>query len=50
MRHEVRFRELGKGEAEVTVIEYGWEARPMMEMSKTGLERCLDKMAALHAE
>ena len=47
MRHEVTFRELGKDKTEVTVIEYGWPLGPMMEMSKTGLEQCLDKMAAL---
>jgi uncharacterized protein YndB with AHSA1/START domain len=47
MRHEVIFRELGKDKTEVRVIEYGWAVCPMMEMSKTGLEQCLDKMAAL---
>ena len=47
MRHEVLFKELGKDKTEVRVIEYGWPVCPMMEMSKTGLEQCLDKMAAL---
>ena len=47
MRHEVIFRELGKDRTEVRVIEYGWPVCPMMEMSKRGLEQCLDKMAAL---
>jgi hypothetical protein len=50
MRHEVQFRELGKDESEVTVIEYGWTVGPMMEGSRMGLEQCLDKMAALYAE
>jgi len=50
MRHEVQFREMGKDASEVTVIEYGWTVGPMMEMSKMGLEQCLDKMAALYAE
>ncbi len=50
MRHEVGFRALGKDESEVTVIEYGWTAGPLMEMPKMGLEQCLDKMAALYAE
>ena len=46
MRYEVIFRELGNDKTEVTVIEYGWPVCPMMEMSKAGLEQCLDKMAA----
>ena len=47
MRHEVSFRKLGRDKAEITVIEYGWPVGPMMEMSKTGLEQCLDKMAVV---
>jgi uncharacterized protein YndB with AHSA1/START domain len=47
MRHEVIFRELGTDETKVKVIEYGWPVCRMLEMSKTGLEQCLDKMAAL---
>ncbi len=47
MRHEVIFKILGKDRTEVTVIEHSWTVGPMMEMSKTGLEQCLDKMAAL---
>ena len=47
VRNEVTFKELGKGKTEVTVTEYGWTVGPIMEMSKLGLEQCLDKMAAL---
>jgi hypothetical protein len=50
MRNEVTFKELAKNETEVTVTEYDWMVGPMMEMSKTGLEQCLDKMAALFAK
>jgi hypothetical protein len=28
------------------VAEYNWTVGQMMEMSKVGLEQCLDKMAA----
>ena len=49
-RHEVAFNDLGNGKTEVTVTEYGWTAGQMMEMSRMGLEQCLDKMAALFAE
>jgi uncharacterized protein YndB with AHSA1/START domain len=50
VRNEVTFKELGKNRTEVTVTEYGWTVGPIMDMSKTGLEQCLDKMAALFAE
>jgi len=47
MRHEVTFKELGEAKTEMTVTEYGWAVGAMREMSKMGLEQCLDKMAAL---
>ena len=50
VRHEVAFKELGKDRTEVTVTEHGWVAGRMMEMSRMGLEQCLDKMAALFAK
>ena len=50
MRHEVTFKEAGKDKTEVTVTEYAWPVGPLMEMSKLGLEQCLDKMAALFAK
>jgi uncharacterized protein YndB with AHSA1/START domain len=50
MRHEVAFRELGKDKTEVTVTEYGWPVGQLMEMSRMGLEQCLDKMAALFGQ
>ncbi len=46
-RHEVTFKELAKNRTEVTVTEYDWKVGSMMEMSKRGLEECLDKMAAI---
>jgi uncharacterized protein YndB with AHSA1/START domain len=50
MRNEVTFKELAKNKTEVTVTEYDWKVGPMVEMSKTGLEQCLDKMAAFFAK
>ena len=47
VRNEVAFKELGEDKSEVTVTEYGWTVGRMMEMSKLGLEQCLDKMEAL---
>ena len=49
MRHEVTLKKLAKNKTEVTVTEYGWKIGPMMEMSKKGLEQCLDKMASIFA-
>ena len=50
VRHEVTFNDLGNGKTEVTVTEYGWTVGQLMEMSKMGLEQCLDKLAAVFAE
>ncbi len=50
VRNEVTFKDLGKDKTEVTVTEYGWMVGQLMEMSKMGLEQCLDKMAALFAK
>jgi uncharacterized protein YndB with AHSA1/START domain len=47
MRNTVTFRAVGDNKTELTVTEYGWEEGQMMEMSRTGLEQCLEKMAAI---
>ncbi|HEY0738638.1 MAG TPA: SRPBCC domain-containing protein [Herpetosiphonaceae bacterium] len=47
--HSVTFKSVGQRETELTITEYSWPVGPMMEMSKLGLEQCLDKMAALLA-
>ena len=47
VRNDVTFKELAKNRTQITVTEYGWRDGPMMEMSKKGLEQCLDKMAAI---
>jgi uncharacterized protein YndB with AHSA1/START domain len=44
--HTVTFKDVGNGQTEMTVTEYGWTVGHMMEMSKLGLNQCLDKMAA----
>jgi len=43
--HAVTFKALGDGQTELTVIEHGWTEGQMMEMSRMGMEQCLDKMA-----
>lgn len=45
-RQVATFKDLGNGKTELTVTEYGWTPGQMMEMSKMGMNQCLDKMAA----
>jgi uncharacterized protein YndB with AHSA1/START domain len=44
--HVVTLTALREDKTEVAVAEYGYEAGPVLEMSRTGQEQCLDKMAA----
>ncbi len=43
----VAFKDLGDGRTELTVTEYDWTVGQMMELSRMGMEQCLDKMAAI---
>jgi uncharacterized protein YndB with AHSA1/START domain len=45
VRHVVTFKDVG-GKTELTVTEYGYKTDQTLELSKGGLEQCLDKMAA----
>jgi uncharacterized protein YndB with AHSA1/START domain len=49
MRTEVIFNASGSM-TEITVTEYDWTVGQMLEMSKMGLEQCLNKMAAIFAK
>jgi uncharacterized protein YndB with AHSA1/START domain len=44
--HTVTFKKVD-GKTEMTVTEHDWTVGQMMEMSKAGLEQCLDKMARI---
>ena len=46
LRNLVAFKDVGNGKTELTVTEYDWPVGQMMEMSRMGMEQCLDKMAA----
>jgi uncharacterized protein YndB with AHSA1/START domain len=50
VRHVVTFKAVGDKKTEMTVTEYGYTSDQMLEMSKAGLEQCLDKMAAIFAK
>ena len=45
----VTFKAVGDHKTEITVTEYDWTIGQMMELSKMGMEQCLEKMAAIFA-
>ncbi|MDQ3703113.1 MAG: SRPBCC domain-containing protein [Chloroflexota bacterium] len=49
VRHVVTFKAVGANQTEMTVTEYGYTSEQALELSKAGLEQCLDKMAASFA-
>jgi hypothetical protein len=46
VRQVVIFEAVGDNSTEMTVTEYGYTSDQIVEMSRLGLEQCLDKMAA----
>jgi len=46
VRNLVTFQSAGDNQTEITVTEFDWPVGHMMEMSRMGMEQCLDKMAA----
>lgn len=47
--HVITFKDLGNGKTEITYAEYGYTSDQVLDLSKAGLEQCLDKMAAIFA-
>jgi uncharacterized protein YndB with AHSA1/START domain len=50
VRHVITFKDVGKGKTALTVTEYGYETEQVVELSRMGMEQCLDKMAAIFAK
>ncbi|MBZ0280928.1 MAG: SRPBCC domain-containing protein [Anaerolineae bacterium] len=48
-RHAVTFKALSDHRTELTITEYDWTVGNMIELSRMGMEQCLDKMAAIFA-
>jgi uncharacterized protein YndB with AHSA1/START domain len=46
VRHVVSFKTRGDSQTEMTVTEYGYTSDQIFDISKVGLEQCLDKMEA----
>lgn len=44
--HVVTFKAVGNNKTEMTVMEYGYTLEEAVALSRSGLEECLDKMAA----
>jgi uncharacterized protein YndB with AHSA1/START domain len=49
VRNVVSFKAVGNNQTEMTVTEYGYTSDQVFDLSKAGLEQCLDKMAASFA-
>ena len=47
--HVVTFEATGDGGTEMTVTEHGYTTEEARDLSKAGMEQCLDKMAAMFA-
>jgi uncharacterized protein YndB with AHSA1/START domain len=46
VRHVITFKAVGDHRTEMTVTEYGYTSDQAHDISKAGMEQCLDKMAA----
>jgi uncharacterized protein YndB with AHSA1/START domain len=47
--HVITFKVLSDEKTEVTVTEFGYPAKQIVEISRAGMDQCLDKMAAIWA-
>jgi len=50
VRHVITFKAVGDNRTEMTVTEYGYTSDQAHDLSKAGLEQCLDKMAEVVAK
>jgi uncharacterized protein YndB with AHSA1/START domain len=47
--HVITFEAAGEGRTEMTVTEHGYTTEQARDLSRAGMEQCLDKMAAMFA-
>ena len=50
VRHVITFEELDGDQTEMTVTEYGYSSEQARDLSKLGMEQCLDKMAEIFSK
>ena len=48
--HIIIIKDLGNNKTEVSVTEYGYTSAQVVELSRSGMAECLDKMAAIFAK
>ena len=49
VRHVITFKALNDAHTELTVTEFGYASEEAHDISKTGMEQCIDKMAGIFA-
>jgi uncharacterized protein YndB with AHSA1/START domain len=47
--HVITFKATGEGKTEMAVIEHGYTTEQARDLSRAGMEQCLDKMSAIFA-
>ena len=47
VRHVITFKSISPNKTEMTITEFGYTSAELFDLSKAGLEHCLDKMAAM---
>jgi len=47
VRHVITFKAVGDNRTEMIVTEYGYTSDQAHDLSKAGMEQCLDKMVAI---
>jgi uncharacterized protein YndB with AHSA1/START domain len=50
VRHVISFKALERDQTEVTVTEYGYASAEVRDLSRLGMEQCLDKMAGIFSK
>ena len=47
--HVITFKSVGDARTQMTVTEHGYTTEQARDLSRAGMEQCLDKMAAIFA-
>ena len=47
--HVITFKSVGDARTEIVVTEHGYTTEQARDLSRAGMEQCLDKMAAMFA-
>ena len=50
VRHVIMFKALNKAQTELTVTEFGYISDQAHDISKAGMEQCVDKLSAIFAK